>query len=126
MTGERKSELCRTQCHLNARVVHWSQFDEMTSFIGRNSGLRSKNSEAGGPGRRSGITRAEYVCFNHLEIFPQIALAIGVLTSNRRGGWLEKIDQSVTPFSAAPFSTLIIHKLACAVWGLCWYNSWGS
>ena len=34
----------------------------------------------------------------------------------------EKIDQSVTPFSAAPFSTLITHKLACAIWGLCWYN----
>ena len=33
-----------------------------------------------------------------------------------------KIDQSVTPFSAAPFSTLITHKLACAIWGLCWYN----
>ena len=111
-------------------------------------------------------------------IFPQIAFAIGVLTSNRRGGWLptlaeftlgaiagvpllgaivgchgwmpllganasyqlwrssrwvpllgchcwvplrEKIDQSVTPFSAAPFSTLITHKLACAIWGLCLY-----
>ena len=34
----------------------------------------------------------------------------------------EKIDQSVTPFSAAPFSTLITHILACAIWGLCWYN----
>ena len=34
----------------------------------------------------------------------------------------EKIDQSVTPFSAGPFSTLITHKLACAIWGLCWYN----
>ena len=34
-----------------------------------------------------------------------------------------KIDQSVTvtPFSAAPFSTVIAHKLACAIWGLCWY-----
>ena len=29
----------------------------------------------------------------------------------------EKIDQSVTPFSLAPFSTLITHKLACAIWG---------
>ena len=26
-----------------------------------------------------------------------------------------KIDQSVTPFSAAPFSTLTTHKLACAI-----------
>ena len=34
----------------------------------------------------------------------------------------EKIDQSVTPFSAASFSTLITHKLTCAIWGLCWYN----
>ena len=34
----------------------------------------------------------------------------------------EKIDQSVTPFSAALFSALITHKLACAIWGLCWYN----
>ena len=34
----------------------------------------------------------------------------------------EKIDQSVTPFSAAPFSTLITHKLVCAIWGLCWYT----
>ena len=34
----------------------------------------------------------------------------------------EKIDQSVTPFSAAPFSTLITHKLACAIWVLCWCN----
>ena len=34
----------------------------------------------------------------------------------------EKIDQSVTPFSAAPSFTLITHKLACAIWGLCWYN----
>ena len=34
----------------------------------------------------------------------------------------EKIDQSVTPFSAAPFSTLITHKLVCAISGLCWYN----
>ena len=38
----------------------------------------------------------------------------------------KKIDQTVTPFSAAPFSTLITHththKLACAIWGLCWYN----
>ena len=33
----------------------------------------------------------------------------------------EKIDQSVTPFSAAPFPALITHKLACAIWGLCWY-----
>ena len=35
----------------------------------------------------------------------------------------EKIDQSVTQFSAAPFSTLITHKLACAILCLCWYNS---
>ena len=73
-----------------------------------------------------------------LFIFPQIALAIGVLTSNRRGGWLptlagftlgaiawvplrEKIDQSVTPFSAAPFSTLITHKLIQI--GLCYLGS---
>ena len=126
-------------------------------------------------------------------IIPQIALAIGVLTSNRRGGWLPtlagftlgaiagchcrgaiagchtgvgaiarchcwvplwgahrwmpllgaiagwpllgamlgchcwvplrgKIDRSVTPFPVAPFSILITHKLACAIWGLCWYN----
>ena len=34
----------------------------------------------------------------------------------------EKIDQSVTPFSAALFFALITHKLACAIWGLCWYN----
>ena len=34
-----------------------------------------------------------------------------------------KIDQSVTTFSAAPFSVLITHKLVCAIWGLCWYNS---
>ena len=33
-----------------------------------------------------------------------------------------KSDRSVTPFSAAPFSILIKHKLACAIWGLCWYN----
>ena len=34
-----------------------------------------------------------------------------------------KIDQSVTPFSAAPFSIILItHKLACAIWGLYWYN----
>ena len=36
--------------------------------------------------------------------------------------WLpvrEKIDQSVTPFSAAPFSTLTTRKLVCAIWGLC-------
>ena len=38
------------------------------------------------------------------------------------GAIARKIDQSVTPFSAAPFSTLITHKLACAIWGLCWYN----
>ena len=39
------------------------------------------------------------------------------------GAIARKIDQSVTvtPFSAAPFSTLIAHKLACAIWGLCWY-----
>ena len=30
--------------------------------------------------------------------------------------------QSVTPFSAAPFSALITNKLACAIWGVCWYN----
>ena len=77
---------------------------------------------------------------------------MGVLSSNRRGGWLptlagftlgaiagchcwgaidgchcwvplrEKIDQSVTPFSAAPFSTLITQKLAYAIWCLCWFN----
>ena len=35
----------------------------------------------------------------------------------------EKIGQSDTPFSAASFSTLITHELACAIWGLCWYNS---
>ena len=35
----------------------------------------------------------------------------------------KKIGQSDTPFSAASFSTLITHKLACAIWGLCWYNS---
>ena len=43
----------------------------------------------------------------------------------RRHCWVplrEKIDQSVTPFSAAPFSTLITRKLACAIWGLSWYN----
>ena len=34
------------------------------------------------------------------------------------GDIARKIDQSVTPFSAAPFSTLITHKLACAIWGL--------
>ena len=33
-----------------------------------------------------------------------------------------KIDQSATPFSAAFFSALITHQLACAIWGLCWYN----
>ena len=36
----------------------------------------------------------------------------------------EKIDQSVTPFSAALFSALITRKLACAIWGLCSYNFW--
>ena len=35
----------------------------------------------------------------------------------------ENIGQSDTPFSAASFSTLITHKLACAIWGLGWYNS---
>ena len=30
----------------------------------------------------------------------------------------DKIDQSVTPFSAAPFSTLITHKLACVYAGV--------
>ena len=35
------------------------------------------------------------------------------------GAIARKIDQSVTPFSAAPFSTLITNKLACAMWGLC-------
>ena len=35
----------------------------------------------------------------------------------------EKIGQNDTPFSAASFSTLITHELACAIWGLCWYNS---
>ena len=35
----------------------------------------------------------------------------------------EKIGQSDTPFSATSFSTLITHKLACVIWGLCWYNS---
>ena len=34
----------------------------------------------------------------------------------------EKIDQGATPFSAAFFSALITHQLACAIWGLCWYN----
>ena len=34
----------------------------------------------------------------------------------------ERIGQSVTPFSAALFSALITHKLACAIWGLCRYN----
>ena len=29
---------------------------------------------------------------------------------------------AVPPFSAAPFSTLITHKLVCAIWGLCRYN----
>ena len=41
-------------------------------------------------------------------------------------GWVplrEKIDQGVTPFSAAPFSTLITHKLACAICGLWWYSN---
>ena len=44
-------------------------------------------------------------------------------------GWMpllvplrEKIDQSVTPFSAALFSALITHELVCPIWGLCWYN----
>ena len=44
-----------------------------------------------------------------------------------------KIDQSVTPFSAAPFSILITHKLACAIWDLCWHyffdilsSEWGA
>ena len=35
----------------------------------------------------------------------------------------KKLGQSDTPFSAASFSTLITHELACAIWGLCWYNS---
>ena len=42
------------------------------------------------------------------------------------GCWVplrEKIGQSDTPFSAASFSTVITHELACAIWGLCWYNS---
>ena len=35
------------------------------------------------------------------------------------GAIARRIDQSVTPFSAAPFCTLITNKLACAIWGLC-------
>ena len=80
-----------------------------------------------------------YICVDLFVFVPQIALAIGVGYQLCRGSrwvpllramlgchcWVplrEKIDQSVAPFSAASFSTLITHKLTCAIWGLCWYN----
>ncbi len=89
---------------------------------------------------------SDNVAGNDGWFIPQIALAIGVLTSNRRGVgyqlwrsscWVPlvgchgrvplvrchgRVPLLGATILRAPFSTLITHKLVCAIWGLCGYN----
>ena len=55
-----------------------------------------------------------------LDALPSLAeFTLGAIAGCHAG--VPLLD-AIAPFSAAPFSRLITHKLACAIWGLCWYN----